>query len=382
MMRRLCVFGVVVVAAVTGGGAPHAQTPTTTQRVWTGTWEEHDAWEGSGQSRPQPGADHLRLRPRPGRVRGPTVGVTPADVERGVGREPLRLCRAVGDPPDQRGFTMRRYREDSVTILHGRRHAGAGTRRRGVGRRPHAGAEGATAGQLRDDVSAARERCAHATADHHGDARAVAGARHAERRRAHRLRLRKDMAKGGRPAGSFSVSVSGPVSAKVFPTASLEPTPGATLLHVEGRSAAPVRWKFVLVESSRLRGYATNADITPAFFEIYNLPSLRGRYGTMDPDLIFDPSKFEPPWDQSRQWKRPYPDSGPHKWSVLESNDEWRSVSVDVTAMDLGAHGELQVYVSSTCGDDWVQVEVDGATGAAGMRFRMTTPTATSFPIH
>ena len=136
---------------------------------------------------------------------------------------------------------------------------------------------------------------------------------------------------------------------------------------MEGRSAAPVRWKFVLVESSRLRGYATNADITPAFFEIYNLPSLRGRYGTMDPDLIFDPSKFEPPWDQSRQWKRPYPDSGPHKWSVLESNDEWRSVSVDVTAMDLGAHGELQVYVSSTCGDDWVQVEVDGTTGAAGI---------------
>lgn len=47
MMRKLCVFGVAIVAALTGSDAPHAQTAPSNQRVWTGTWEEHDSWEGS-----------------------------------------------------------------------------------------------------------------------------------------------------------------------------------------------------------------------------------------------------------------------------------------------------------------------------------------------
>ena len=47
MIRRLSVLGVVVATALTSSGAPRAQTPATTQRVWTGTWEEHDTWEGS-----------------------------------------------------------------------------------------------------------------------------------------------------------------------------------------------------------------------------------------------------------------------------------------------------------------------------------------------
>ena len=159
------------------------------------------------------------------------------------------------------------------------------------------------------------------------------------------------------------------VNAKVFPNSNFEPTPGATF-RLYGRANVPVRWKFVLVESSRLRGYATNADVDPAFFEIYDLPSLRGRYGTMDPDLIFDPSKYEPPWDQTGQWKRPYPDSGPHKWSILESKEEWLSVDAYITTMDFGAHGELQVYVSSKCGGGWVPVEVvkvGDTTGTVGI---------------
>jgi hypothetical protein len=157
------------------------------------------------------------------------------------------------------------------------------------------------------------------------------------------------------------------VSAKVFPNSAVEPYPGETFLHVEGRANLPVRWKFVLVESSRLRGYATNADVDQSFFERFDLRPLHGSYGTMDPDLIFDPSKYEPPWDQTRQWKRPYPDSGPHKWSILESNDESTSVSVNVLAMDYGAHGELQVFVSSKCGGGWLRVEPDETTGAAGI---------------
>ncbi len=36
-----------MVAALTGSDALRAQTPATNQRVWSGTWEEHDSWEGS-----------------------------------------------------------------------------------------------------------------------------------------------------------------------------------------------------------------------------------------------------------------------------------------------------------------------------------------------
>jgi len=100
-MRKLSVFGVAIVAALTGSGAPHAQTPATNQRVWTGTWEQHDSWEGSNIW-PQPGADQLRLRRGPGRVRVAAVGIAPADVERAVGREHFRRPAAL---------KQRRYRQ-------------------------------------------------------------------------------------------------------------------------------------------------------------------------------------------------------------------------------------------------------------------------------
>lgn len=157
--------------------------------------------------------------------------------------------------------------------------------------------------------------------------------------------------------------VEGATQAKAFVYADGAPSPGEKF-RIEGRSNLPVRWKFVLTESSRLRGYATNADVDLAFFEIYKLPSLRGIYGTMDPDLVFDPPSYEPPFDQTGQWKRPYPDSGPHKWSILEAKEESSSVSVDVTAMDFGAHGVVTAYVSSRCGGGWTQVLTDEGTGA------------------
>jgi hypothetical protein len=115
----------------------------------------------------------------------------------------------------------------------------------------------------------------------------------------------------------------------------------------------------VIEESSRLRGYATNAEINLAFFELYDLMPLRGTYGTTDPDLIFDPSKYEPPRDQSGQWKRPYPDRGDSKWSILESKEPWTSVDVELTAMDFGAHGQVQVFASSGCDSAWVPVPMD-----------------------
>jgi hypothetical protein len=143
------------------------------------------------------------------------------------------------------------------------------------------------------------------------------------------------------------------------------PSPGAQV-RLWGRSTIPVQWKFIIGASSRLRGYATNADVDTAFFEIFNLPDLRGHYGTFDPDLIFDPSRFEPPWDRTDRWKRPYPGAGPQKWSILESKGNESDVNVDLTAMDFGAHGEVVALVRSPCGGAWIQVPVEG-TGASGI---------------
>ncbi len=141
------------------------------------------------------------------------------------------------------------------------------------------------------------------------------------------------------------------------------PSPGAQALLI-GRSTVPVRWKFIIGASSRLRGYATNKDVDVAFFEIFNLPNLRGRYGTLDPDLIFDPSRYEPPWDRTDRWKRPYPGTGRLKWSILESKGEESNVSVDLTTMDFAAHGEVVALVRSPCGGGWVQVNTtDGKSG-------------------
>jgi hypothetical protein len=137
-------------------------------------------------------------------------------------------------------------------------------------------------------------------------------------------------------------------------TAGTFPSPGARVM-LSGRSTAPTRWKFIIGSSSRMRGYATNADVDTAFFEMFNLPDLRSRYGTFDPDLIFEPPRFEPPWDRTDRWKRPYPDNGPMKWSILESKSDESNVSVDLTAMDFGAHGEVVALVRSPCGGGWVQ---------------------------
>ena len=143
------------------------------------------------------------------------------------------------------------------------------------------------------------------------------------------------------------------------------PSPGARVL-LHGRSNVPTRWKFIIGSSSRLRGYATNTDVDVAFFELFNLLDLRGRYGNNDPDLIFDPSRFEPPWDRTDRWRRPYPGAGALKWSILESKSDESDVAVDLTTMDFGAHGEVVALVRSPCGGGWVQVP-DSRTGASSI---------------
>jgi hypothetical protein len=123
------------------------------------------------------------------------------------------------------------------------------------------------------------------------------------------------------------------------------------------------RWRFV-VDSSRLRGYATNADVDPLLY--YFHPAVRhlaDRYRTLDPDLIFDPTLAT---EDRSEWKPPSPDSGRRKWTVLESTEgtEVNRVEAELTAMDYGAHGEVRAFFSPSCGegsvrDSWLPVPTE-----------------------
>ena len=157
---------------------------------------------------------------------------------------------------------------------------------------------------------------------------------------------------------SWSVTVSPVVAARVEVKWNSRSVPVVgQQVELEGTATVPVHWKFELSPVSRLRGYATNADITPAFFQIYKLPKLEGHYGTLAPDLIFDPFFYEEQW-QRTDWKRPYPESGPGKWSTLESAQPSNRAFVGITMMDFGAHGELRAYAASGCGGGWVPVRI------------------------
>jgi len=171
--------------------------------------------------------------------------------------------------------------------------------------------------------------------------------------------VRREVSQDGTvETSSWSVTVSPVVAARVeVKWDSRRAALVGEKVELEGSSPVPVHWKFELGPVSNLRGYATNADITPAFFEIYKLPKLRDHYRTLAPDLIFDPFFYEEQWQRS-DWKRPYPESGPRKWSTLESAQTSNRAFVNVTMMDYGGHGELRAFVASGCGGGWVPVPI------------------------
>ena len=118
-MRRLSVLGVVAVAALTGAGAPDAQAPTASPRVWTGTWEEHDAWEGHskyGRQQAQISFVYVQGRDEFGLPRWDSRQLTWNAVWEEHSFDTVALWEG---PPDDRGFTMRRYRQDVDTYCAG-----------------------------------------------------------------------------------------------------------------------------------------------------------------------------------------------------------------------------------------------------------------------
>jgi len=132
------------------------------------------------------------------------------------------------------------------------------------------------------------------------------------------------------------------------------PEPGR-VVRVVGKSAEPVLWAFELDPVSKLRGYATNADVDKAFFEIFDLPFLWNVYGTRHPDLIFDPRTYERSTGTNQFWKPAAPGPTGNEWGRIESRERITTADVQVTAMDYGAHGAIRAYVKPSCGD-WVEV--------------------------
>ena len=116
---------------------------------------------------------------------------------------------------------------------------------------------------------------AHAAAQLTETRELVTGARHAERRGAHRLRLRKDMAQRRTPRRLVQrVGVGAPQRRSWRSAAGLTsayarfvPTPGATLTFTASVRSGTARFRFELDPdaTSRFPGYATNADVDDGF---------------------------------------------------------------------------------------------------------------------
>ena len=115
LIRRLCILGVVTVVALARSGAPHAQTPAPNQRVWTGTWEEHDSWAGSGRvGRSQAQITYVYVQGQ-NEFGGPHWNSRRLTWSAQWEENRFDIVTLMKTAPDERGFTERRYREDTFT---------------------------------------------------------------------------------------------------------------------------------------------------------------------------------------------------------------------------------------------------------------------------
>jgi len=159
--------------------------------------------------------------------------------------------------------------------------------------------------------------------------------------------------KGSRPAGSFSVSVSAPVTAsmEVDPNAEygrFVPVPGETLTFVASVPSGQARFRFELdpEATSHFPGYATNANIDTAFLAKHELADLPAPYANDGPDVIFHPKHHS-----AEAWARVEP-------LVVETRTAQSAAVVTVTAMDYGAVGTLRAFVRSEDCGGWLPIPI------------------------
>ena len=358
-MRRLCVFGVVIVAAVTGPPAPHAQTPATaptpapTQRVWTGTWEEHDTWEGSnvvGRKQAKITFVYLQGRDEFGGLRWESRRLTWSAFweESRVDQMILGLVGAA----DERGLYQNRYAADIVTSC-----AGGGTLE--LGPAVHGFGDGLTAAQKAqlqaDCVTTYQPRDSAVPAPpptlSKRDPLPAPGMPHEDEL----IGCAYEKTWPGHPAGSFSVSVSPPLGAVMEVSRRAEeayarfvPVPGATLTFTASVPSGTARFRFELDPdaTSRFPGYATNANIDDAFRAGHELGRLPGGYANDGPDVIFHPKHYP-----AQDWSRVEP-------LVVETTRPQNGAVVTVTTMDYGAVGRLRAFAKSADCGDWQPVAI------------------------
>lgn len=350
-MRKLCVFGVAMAAALTVSDAPHAQTPGENQRVWTGTWEEHDSWEGSsefGHSQAEISFVYTEGRDEFGSRRWDSRRLT----WRARWEETRFDQQVLGKfgEADDRGFHKNRYPADIITVCDG-----GGTLELG----PSAHNE-----LTREQQEQMRPDCV--TTTHPRDSTPAPPANLSKRDALPAPSLpdeyeltgcgyEKTWLFGTRGAGSMSVSVSAPVTAvvEVDPDpngtyGSFVPVPGETLTFHASVPVGTARFRFELdpQATSAFPGYATNATVDDMFFAKYNLGHLRGRYANDGPDMIFDGEHFG-----GQEWSRIEP-------LVVETRMAQGGAVVTITAVDYGAVGKLRAFAKSEDCGDWLPIPI------------------------
>jgi hypothetical protein len=351
MMRQLCVIAVALVAALTGSDAPQAQTSAPHQRVWSGTWEEHDSWEGSdsfGRSQSQISFVYVQGRDEFGTPRWESRRLTWS-----AAWEDHRFDRVWVEQygeADERGIYSDRSRVDIVTVC-----SGGGTLE--LGPSAHDELTSEQKAELRPScVTTYRQREAGPTPPPTPSQR--------DPLEAPSLPSEEELTgcayermwlMGTRGAGSLSVSVSAPVTAVMAVSrradedyARFVPAPGETLTFTASVPAGTARFRFELDPdaTSRFPGYATNANVDDAFRAKHQLDQLPSAYANDDPDLIFHPKHHA-----AQDWSRVSP-------LVVETARPQSAAVVTVTTLDYGAAGRLRAFVKSEECGGWQPVPI------------------------
>ena len=340
-----------MVVALTGSDAPHAQTPATNQRVWTGTWEEHESWGGSnvvGRSQAEINFVYVEGRDEFGLPRWDSRRLTWS-----ARWEETRIDQLVlgkfGEA-DDRGFYKNRYPADIVTVCDG-----GGTLELGPSAHDVI---------TREQQEQMRPGCVTTVQPLDSTPAPPASLSKRDALPAPSLpseyeltgcAYEKTWLMGTNGAGSLSVSVSAPVTAVMEvdpdPTGtygSFVPVPGETLTFVASVPSGEARFRFELdpQATSHFPGYATNANIDEAFLAKHELEHLPGQYANDAPDMIFHPKHHS-----AQDWSRREP-------LVVETGEPQSAAVVTVTAMDYGAVGKLRAFVKSEECGDWQPVPV------------------------
>lgn len=357
MMRRILAGGIALLAICTGRTMPHAQTADAAPRAWTGTWEEHHfAERNSGFTRTQ---TRVTFTLTEGRDANGFAIWTSRAVQWSYRSESASFDSVAVEerPPDERGFTLHRFRQDQQTIC-----TSAGTIELG----PSLGTDrlllpkpdqetqlGSTC--VTDTTS--RETGVTTRTTSTGDRigfPGIPGDDQFQQCQYHES-WRRELA-AGYYEGSFQVTRAPVVDAVMqidrapdSAYARFVPSPGGRLTFTASVPSGTARFRFELdpERTSHFPGYAANAPVDAVFFEKYNLAHWRGAYPNDGPDLVFDSWNFA----DRDEWSRIEPD-------VAETAVPRSAATVTVTAMDFGAVGKLRAFVSAEGCEGWQPVAI------------------------